>query len=99
MVSRKFVRRTNACLKRVELFYTYSCVNGLCFSYFQFFLSARRSLKNYVNSQLTSPHTVYYGILQVFFNADDASVNQSSIITHSGTCMLYERKFELFLYV
>src|SRR5277367_6688101 len=42
-VSRKFAHRTNGWVNRVEFFYTYSLVNGLCFGYFQFFL---RALKN-----------------------------------------------------
>src|SRR5277367_3056017 len=52
MVSRKLVHRTNAWLIQVDFFYTYSWVNGLCFGYFQFFLSALRSIKNYVNPSL-----------------------------------------------
>src|SRR5277367_663364 len=52
MVSRKLVHRTNAWLIQVDFFYTYSWLNGLCFGYFQFFLSALRSIKNYVNRSL-----------------------------------------------
>src|SRR5277367_6695899 len=37
MVSRKLSQRTNARLNRVDFFYTYSWVNGLCFGYFQIF--------------------------------------------------------------
>src|SRR5277367_3079308 len=37
MVSRKLAQRTNVWLDRFEFFYTYSCVNGLCFGYFQIF--------------------------------------------------------------
>ena len=44
-VPRKLVQRTNAWLIRVDFFYTYSWVNGLCFGYFQFFLRALRSIK------------------------------------------------------
>src|SRR5277367_140130 len=35
--STKLVQRTNTWLNRVEFFYTYSCINGLCFGYFQIF--------------------------------------------------------------
>src|SRR5277367_3880085 len=35
MVSRKFAQKTNSWLIRVDFFYTYSWVNGLCFGYFQ----------------------------------------------------------------
>src|SRR5258706_14996240 len=45
MVSRKLVQRTNAWLNRVEFFYTYSWVNGLCFGYFRFFLSALKKIR------------------------------------------------------
>src|SRR5277367_4955818 len=34
---RKLVQRTNTWINRVEFFYTYSRVNGLCFGYFQIF--------------------------------------------------------------
>src|SRR5277367_6533182 len=37
MVSRNLVQTTNAWLIRIEFFYTYSCVNGLCFGYFKIF--------------------------------------------------------------
>src|SRR5277367_4131429 len=37
MVSRKLAQRTNAWLIRVDFFYIHSCVNGLCFGYFQIF--------------------------------------------------------------
>src|SRR5277367_3661976 len=42
MISRKFVQKINALLNRIEFFYTYSWINGLCFGYFQFSLSARK---------------------------------------------------------
>src|SRR5277367_3879238 len=48
MISRKLAQRTNAWLIRVDFFYKYSWVNGLCFGYFHFFLSALRSIRNYV---------------------------------------------------
>ena len=49
MVSRKLAQRTNTWLIRDDFFYTYSWVNGLCFGYFKFFLSALCSIKNYSN--------------------------------------------------
>ena len=46
-VSRKLEHRTNGWVNRVEFFYIYSLINGLCFGYFQFFLRAlKKSGKN-----------------------------------------------------
>src|SRR5277367_5368891 len=72
MVSRKLVQRTNTWLNRVEFFYIYSWVNGLCFGYFQFFLAL------YARSKLTlkTPPSAYvvtfipYGISLGEFNVD-----------------------------
>src|SRR5277367_5018021 len=49
MVSRNLAHRSNAWLNRVEFFYTYSWQMGYVLAIFKCFLSALRSIKNYVN--------------------------------------------------
>src|SRR5277367_3297148 len=75
MVSRKLAQRTNAWLIRVDFFYTYSRVNGLCFGYFQIFpkrspFDLKITLTPFLCVSRLSDHTVL--ILALFYGVSMA---------------------------
>src|SRR5277367_4095717 len=67
-------------LIELNFFYTYSRVNRLCFGYFHFFLSALRSIKNYVyvstHMSLLSHHTGKGHILGYTFKGVYTNLNK-----------------------
>src|SRR5277367_6241093 len=86
MVSRKLSQRTNAWLIRVDFFYTYFWVNGLCFGYFQIF--PKRSP---FDQKLRYPlFTMYPDFLTIRYTAEWSKIPCPKVInpcpTHTVTC-------------
>src|SRR5277367_6746354 len=85
MVSRKLAQRTNAWLIRIEFFYTYSWVNGLCFGYFQIFPECSPS-----DQKLRYPLLpMYPDFLNIRYERTCNQLNKKSQINVKNECFYF----------